>query len=57
MIVETAIFFTVIEVNRHRPISVGILTMLSDTYNNIMSLSLAKTLTLMRMLAPQDYIA
>ena len=30
-------FFIVIEVNRHGSISVGILSMLSDTYNNIMS--------------------
>ena len=41
---ETVIFYnflTVIEVNRS--ISSGILSMLSETYNNILSLSVAKT--------------
>ena len=36
-------FLTVIEVNRDRSISVGTLSLLSDTYKNIMSMSVAKT--------------
>ena len=36
-------FFTVIEVNRQRSISEGILSMLSDIYDNIVSLSVSDT--------------
>ena len=41
MTIET-VFFLVIEVNKHRSISVGIISMMSDTYNYIMSLSVAE---------------
>ena len=61
MTVETVIFssvFTVIGVNRHRSISLAILSMESDTYKYIMSLSVVgkKRFTLKRMHAPWDYI-
>ena len=57
--VLTLQFFTVIEVNRQRSISVGIPSMLSDTYNNIYEPvnDEIKRFTLMQMLCPLDYIA
>lgn len=51
MIVEIVIFysvFAVTEVNTHSCVSVGILSMSSDTYNNIMSWSMVETSSFLR---------